>query len=69
MKKRILFTGLLLLLTLGTFAVTPVAPDKTHAQKIVEAIHNPKTDYVVVVSHRGDWPSNRLSAWELMSWN
>ena len=29
MKKRILFTGLLLLLTLGTFAVTPVAPDKT----------------------------------------
>lgn len=27
MKKRILFTGLLLLLTLGTFAVTPVAPD------------------------------------------
>ena len=31
MKKRILFTGLLLLLTLGTFAVTPVAPDKTHA--------------------------------------
>ena len=40
MKKRILFTGLLLLLTLGTFAVTPVAPDKTHAQKIVEAIHN-----------------------------
>ena len=50
MKKRILFTGLLLLLTLGTFAVTPVAPDKTHAQKIVEAIHNPKTDYVVVVS-------------------
>ena len=78
MKKRILFTGLLLLLTIGTFAVTPVAPDKTHAQKIVEAIHNPKTDYVVVVSHRGDWrdypgtpslPSNRLSAWELMSWN
>ena len=31
MKKRILFTGLLLLLTLGAFATTPVAPDKTHA--------------------------------------
>ena len=63
MKKRILFTGLLLLLTLGTFAVTPVAPDKTHAQKIVEAIHNPKTDYVVAglsgelhPCHRIDYP-------------
>ena len=44
MKKRILFTGLLLLLTLGAFATTPVATDNTHAQKIVEAIHNPKTD-------------------------
>ena len=67
MKKRSLFTGLLLLLTLGTFAVTPVAPDKTHAQKIVEAIHNPKTDYVVVVSHRGDWrdyPENSIPAIE-----
>ena len=67
MKKRILFTGLLLLLTLGAFATTPVAPDKTHAQKIVEAIHNPKTDYVVVVSHRGDWrdyPENSIPAIE-----
>ena len=55
MKKRILFAGLLLLLTLSTFAATPVTSGKTNAQKIVEAIHNPKTDYVVVVSHRGDW--------------
>lgn len=54
MKKRILFAGLLLLLTLSTFAATPVTSGKTNAQKIVEAIHNPKTDYVVVVSHRGD---------------
>ena len=57
MKKRILFAGLLLLLTLSTFAATPVTSGKTNAQKIVEAIHNPKTDYVVVVSHRGDWSS------------
>ena len=47
MKKRILFAGLLLLLTLSTFAATPVTSGKTNAQKIVEAIHNPKTDYVV----------------------
>ena len=78
MKKRILFAGLLLLLTLSTFAATPVTSGKTNAQKIVEAIHNPKTDYVVVVSHRGDWrdypktrspPLNQLSEWELMLWN
>ena len=43
MKKRILFAGLLLLLTLSTFAATPVTSGKTNAQKIVEAIHNPKT--------------------------
>ena len=40
MKKRILFAGLLLLLTLSTFAATPVTSGKTHAQKIVEANHN-----------------------------
>ena len=67
MKKRILFAGLLLLLTLSTFAATPVTSGKTNAQKIVEAIHNPKTDYVVVVSHRGDWrdyPENSIPAIE-----
>ena len=79
MKKRILFAGLLLLLTLSTFAATPVTSGKTNAQKIVEAIHNPKTDYVVVVSHRGRLerlpgkldppPLNQLSEWELMLWN
>lgn len=78
MKKRILFAGLLLLLTLSTFAATPVTSGKTNAQKIVEAIHNPKTDYVVVVSHRETGeitrktrspPLNQLSEWELMLWN
>ena len=67
MKKIILFAGLLLLLTLSTFAATPVTSGKTNAQKIVEAIHNPKTDYVVVVSHRGDWrdyPENSIPAIE-----
>ena len=55
MKKRIFYTGLLVLLTLSSFAINPVSPEKTHAQKIVDAIHNPKSNYVVVVSHRGDW--------------
>lgn len=55
------------MLTLSTFAATPVTSGKTNAQKIVEAIHNPKTDYVVVVSHRGDWrdyPENSIPAIE-----
>ena len=50
MKKRIFYTGLLVLLTLSSFAINPVSPEKTHAQKIVDAIHNPKSNYVVVVS-------------------
>ena len=65
-KKRILFAGLLLLLTLSTLQPL-VTSGKTNAQKIVEAIHNPKTDYVVVVSHRGDWrdyPENSIPAIE-----
>lgn len=33
MKKRILFAGLLLLLTLSTFAATPVTSGKTNAQR------------------------------------
>lgn len=67
MKKRTFLTGLLVLMTLGTFASTPATPGKTHAQKIVEAIHNPQSDYVVVVSHRGDWrnyPENSIPAIE-----
>ena len=74
MKKRIFYTGLLVLLTLSSFAINPVSPEKTHAQKIVDAIHNPKSNYVVVVSHRGGGtiprtqfpPSNPLSVWESM---
>ena len=67
MKKRIFYTGLLVLLTLSSFAINPVSPEKTHAQKIVDAIHNPKSNYVVVVSHRGDWrdyPENSIPAIE-----
>ena len=37
------------------------------ADKIVNALHDPSTDYVVVVSHRGDWrnyPENSIPAIE-----
>lgn len=65
--KKMLFIGLLVLLASNSPAKMPVPPQKTRAQKIVEAIHNPKTDYVVVVSHRGDWrnyPENSIAAIE-----
>ena len=37
------------------------------ADKLVAAMHNPSTDYVIVVSHRGDWrnyPENSIPAIE-----
>lgn len=37
------------------------------ALKVVEALHDPNTDYVIVVSHRGDWrnyPENSIPAIE-----
>lgn len=67
MKKRIFFAGLMIMLTLGSFAASPAAPQKTHAQRIVDEIHNPQSKYVVVVSHRGDWrdyPENSIPAIE-----
>lgn len=67
MKRKIFYAGLLVLLTLSSFAANPVSPGKTHVQKIVDAIHNPKSNYVVVVSHRGDWrnyPENSIPAIE-----
>ena len=67
MKRKIFYAGLLVLLTLSSFAANPVSSGKTHVQKIVDAIHNPKSNYVVVVSHRGDWrnyPENSIPAIE-----
>lgn len=67
MKKRIFFAGLMVMLTLGSFAASLATPQKTHAQRIVDEIHNPQSKYVVVVSHRGDWrdyPENSIPAIE-----
>lgn len=63
-----------LLLTVA-FAVTACSP-KIHssaeattnkAMQVVEVLHNPSSNYVVVVSHRGDWrnyPENSIPAIE-----
>ena len=45
--------------------VPDLAGQVGRADKIVKALHDPSTDYVVVVSHRGDWrnyPENSISA-------
>lgn len=47
--------------------VPDLAGQVGRADKIVNALHDPSTDYVVVVSHRGDWrnyPENSIPAIE-----
>ena len=54
---------LTLLLTVGLVGCRSASDDKVvektepenKALKVVEALHDPNTQYVVVVSHRGDW--------------
>ena len=45
----------------------PSQPAVSKAAKVAAALHDPNTDYVVVVAHRGDWrnwPENSLPAIE-----
>lgn len=46
----------------------PAAPEYANrAERVIAALNDPTTDYVVVVSHRGDWrnyPENSLAAIE-----
>ena len=70
------FTLALLLLTVGLVGcrsasrndkVVEKTEPKNKALKVVEALHNPSSQYVVVVSHRGDWrnyPENSIPAIE-----
>ena len=68
------FSFALLLLAVGLVGCRSVSKDKVaekepqnKALKVVEALHDPNTDYVVVVSHRGDWrnyPENSIPAIE-----
>ena len=44
-----------------------VATAESRADKILREIRNPKSDYVVVIAHRGDWrnfPENSLEAFD-----
>lgn len=66
--RKTLFSGLFTLLLLCACTRAPViTSDENRAQRILEAIHDPATDYVVVISHRGDWrnyPENSIPAIE-----
>ena len=77
-KPKALATAVfsVLLTVMTTLAVVscstskPTAQDSSTANKaarVVAALHNPQSRYVVVVSHRGDWrnyPENSLPAIE-----
>ena len=61
------FTMLLVFLgtVLGTSAQTNVVDNTHRASIILEHLKNPSEDYILVVSHRGDWrfaPENSLQA-------
>ena len=70
------FFALILLLGLGLSGcrsasndgkVTEKSEPKSKVLKVIEALHNPDSQYVVVVSHRGDWrnyPENSIPAIE-----
>ena len=70
------FFALVLLLGLGLAGCRSAAKDaqvaekaepKNKVLKVVEALHDPNSQYVVVVSHRGDWrnyPENSIPAIE-----
>ena len=69
------FFTLALLLTVGLVGCRSASNDKVaektepenKALKVVEALHDPNSQYVVVVSHRGDWrnyPENSIPAIE-----
>ncbi|MBQ6300292.1 MAG: glycerophosphodiester phosphodiesterase family protein, partial [Bacteroidales bacterium] len=65
MIRRILLLSLWAVL--GLSACTPKAEPLSRAAQIVNILHDPSSDYVVVVAHRGDWrnyPENSLPAIE-----
>ncbi len=73
---RWVFTLALVLLTVGLVGcrfsskegeIAEKTEPKNKALKVVEALHDPNSQYVVVVSHRGDWrnyPENSIPAIE-----
>ena len=67
--KRILFLSFVLFLALAMPACRSArkATGQNKADKVVAALHDPASRYVIVVAHRGDWrnhPENSLPAIE-----
>lgn len=63
--KKILFIALAVLV--ASAACPPKQKHATRTDKILAEINNPKSKYVVVISHRGDWrnyPENSIPAIE-----
>ena len=66
----VLLTAMTTLVVVSCSTSKPTAQDSSAANKaarVVAALHNPQSRYVVVVSHRGDWrnyPENSLPAIE-----
>ena len=66
MKRFFLFAALALLLCVPADAAGRVK-GKTRADKISSIMQDPKSDYVIVIAHRGDWrhaPENSIPAIE-----
>ena len=51
MKKLII----ILFAALAAFSCAPKQQPVSRAEKILAEINDPNSDYVVVISHRGDW--------------
>ena len=52
-------------LLINFLAVTIMAMAESHTDKLLRELNNPKSDYVFVIAHRGDWrnfPENSLEA-------
>lgn len=68
MKNRFAFLCALALLAAAACAPKSHLPQAANkAEAVVAALHNPQSQYVVVVSHRGDWrnyPENSIPAIE-----
>ena len=58
--KRLIFSILSLVVAFGAMA-------ETRTDRLLRELRNPKSDYVFVIAHRGDWrnfPENSLEAIE-----
>ena len=67
-KNMLVMAILAVAATSCTGTKQPAAPEYANkAERVIAALNDPSTDYVVVVSHRGDWrnyPENSLAAIE-----